>query len=368
MVALPWPRRDGNKAIAAGDRAEISGRFMSQLASIQRRTDGGSMAGSGGAPPRPGRDPEPQDAAPALAGAVRPGFVAEAPALALLERPGQPLARRGRRSRDRLRGLLAGSGFVHLAALLLLALSFEHLPGGKPQEAQPVEMMYEHPGRSGMSGQPHSTPSPPPPAQEQQPVPELQPPAAAPPVPVPPLPPLPELPSPEALPQKLTSAKPQHQPTAHDTSPLSHPMDLSFSRAPTHHRAGRPPGAGGAIDLSLGPMVQNGQLLTPYASATSIRGVSSDYEAELSAWIRRHMYYPEEAARHGEDGPSHVHVVLDRQGQVKSIRLVSSSGSYTLDDATQGMFRGATLPPVPPDMSGKAFDVDLTIDYILIRR
>ena len=46
---------------------------------------------------------------------------------------------------------------------------------------------------------------------------------------------------------------------------------------------------------------------------------------------------------------------------------MSTSGSYALDDATEGMFRGAHLPPVPPDMQGDHFDIDLTVNYILIR-
>lgn len=291
-------------------------------------------------------------------------------AAARLAAAGQPLARRTRLLRGRLGARLGGSGLLHLLALVLLSLSFARQQGGQPQESPPVEMFYDRPGSAGTTGEP--SPSPPPsqsPPRPIKPIPDLQPPqtplpALEAPAPVP----VPQLPEAEPLPQAQPSPQPAH-PASQSSSPLSHPMNLSFApAAPSQRRFGRRSGSNGPVDLSLGPMIQNGKLLTPYASASSIRGVSSDYAEEVGNWIRRHMYYPEDAAQRGEDGPSSVHVVLDRQGRVKSIRLVSSSGSYALDDATQGMFRNAVLPPIPPDMSGDTFDVDLTIDYILIRR
>jgi len=294
---------------------------------------------------------------------------------ARLETAGQPLSRRTR-IHDRLGRRLAGSGLVHAVLLAMLTfLTVQPKEGGKIQEQSPVDMLYERPGTSGMVGEtsPDQAASPPP----AKAVPDLQPPSPVPPAEAPPVPeavPLPEMELPQPMP-KPQPAPPQRVPmraqqTPRDSSPLSHPMDLSFAQAPSHPRArqGRAGGSGAAIDMSLGPMVQNGKLLTPYASATSIKGVSDDYGDEIGAWIRRHMYYPEDAAKRGEDGPSHVHVILNRAGEVKSVRLVNSSGSFALDDATQGMFRNAKLPPVPPDMSGNSFDVDLTIDYILIRR
>lgn len=324
---------------------------------------------------RPTLRPEARGPAPALVGMVRPGFVRDAEVEALLDPAGQPLAGRGRRRRDRFGGRLAGSGIVHGLVLALLSVMFAQQDGGKPQEQTPVDMVYEKPGSSGMVGP--STPEPAassPPAKPPaiRPTPDLPPPPPLPPTEAPPVPqtePLPELQVPEPLPlppPQRVPVRPQAQPSP---SPLSHPMDLSFSQAPARPRArrGRAGGSGAPVDLSLGPLVQGGRLLTPYASTSTIKGVSDDYGDEIGAWIRRHMYYPEDAARRGEDGPSHVHVVLDRQGRVKSIRLVDSSGSLALDDATQGMFRNAQLPPVPPDMSGNSFDVDLTIDYILLR-
>lgn len=160
-----------------------------------------------------------------------------------------------------------------------------------------------------------------------------------------------------------------HAPT-HSSNPFANPMDLSFGAAPPQSRTrhGRHGGSHAPIDMSLGPLVTNGKINAPYMTRNTIKGVSDDYGNEIDAWIRRHMYYPEDAIHNGEEGPSSVHVVLDRTGHVKSVRLTGQSGSYSLDAATTGMFQNAKLPPVPPDMKGDHFDIDLTINYMLIRR
>jgi TonB family protein len=363
--------------VAAGDRAETSGISMTQLPASTETRRHAALGRS--------QRPEARGLAPALTGIGRPGFVQDAAGATRLRSVGQPLARRTRRLHDRFGRRLVGSGLVHGLVLLLLALSFAQPEGGKLQEPQAVEMLYDRSGSAGMVGPSNAETGGSPPAAP-KPVPDLQPPAPVPPSATVPsvaeMPPLPELQIPEPLPQPLPApappttakAEPQKVPVRRQAqrsaSPFSNPMDLSFSQAPTPPRRlrGRPAGSAAPVDLSLGPLVRNGRLVTPYASTSSIKGVSDDYGDEIGAWIRRHMYYPEDAARRGEDGPSHVHVVLDRQGRVKSVRLVNSSGSYALDDATMGIFRNAQLPPVPPDMSGNSFDVDLTIDYILLRQ
>lgn len=156
-----------------------------------------------------------------------------------------------------------------------------------------------------------------------------------------------------------------------NTSPFSNMANLDFSestqkskRQESHHVTR---GSRSSIDLSTGPLVKNGKINVPYANKVSIRGVRSDYGAEIDAWIQRHMYYPMDAAKNGEEGSASVQVVLDRQGRVKSLNLTSSSGSDALDSAITAMFRNATLPPIPPDISKDNFVIDLTINYILIR-
>ncbi|GBR51190.1 TonB periplasmic protein [Neokomagataea thailandica NBRC 106555] len=112
----------------------------------------------------------------------------------------------------------------------------------------------------------------------------------------------------------------------------------------------------------------NGQINAPFKTSTSIRGISEDYAGEIDRWIKAHIYYPEDAARNGEDGASSVHVVLDRYGRVKTVRLIGSSGSYSLDAGLTSTFQGAHLPPPPPNMKGDHFEFDMTLNYILLRR
>ena len=346
------------------------------------------------APPRPlarraGAGPLPLESRPsgraanpsARVGPVRQPV--ERPDRAVLFPAGLPLLRRTRLQRTRLERLLGGSAIGH--ALLLAGLALLYARQARlqaPQEPPAVEMVY---GQSGLIGQPVSpdqagggrpAEQAAPPVPPQEPTVNTDLPPIPPPVPIPDLSPLPTPPPPPPQP-KPEQAQRQSQPTRiplraapsrRASNPFAHPMDLSFAEpGPPRARSGHASGSGSSIDLSLGPLVKNGQLNTPFATV-GVKGVSDDYGAEIDSWIRRHLYYPPDAAQRGEDGPSHVHVTIDRSGHVKSVRLVDSSGSVALDDSTEGMFRGRTLPPVPPDMVGDHFDIDLTVNYILERR
>ncbi|RBM07984.1 energy transducer TonB [Novacetimonas cocois] len=293
---------------------------------------------------------------------------------------------------------------LHTALLCaILISSAHHNPHGDPSsssESPQVEMVFSPPSSSGMQGQSspdmaggadaprkesqhsttESTPTPKEQSEDSSPSPNVPTPET------PSSPPLTQAPSDLSVPQSTeqkqfnpgmqspghsthAAQQPRHHASSQSHSSLQSPMDLSFAPSPLPHRSrhGRAGGSGSPIDLSVGPLVSNGKINSPYSTNTQIHGVSDDYASELDQWIRSHMYYPEEAARAGEEGPSSVHVVLDRNGQVAKVRLTGQSGSYYLDAATVGMFRNAQLPPVPPDMAGDHFDIDLTINYILIR-
>lgn len=152
-------------------------------------------------------------------------------------------------------------------------------------------------------------------------------------------------------------------------NPFAHPTDINFpnNQPSPSPKAGRRGGNNRAVNLSTGPLSLNGQINAPYKSTTSVKGVSSEYGEEIDRWIREHLYYPDDAIQNDEEGPTSVHVVLDRQGRVSRVVLSSQSGSYSLDSATVAMFEHAQLPPVPPDMKGSHFDIDVTVNYILLR-
>ena len=291
--------------------------------------------------------------------------------------PARPLARRGDGDADDRRILpwWAGSGVVH--ALLLFAILYNLTPRGAPSSPEPptVEMVFGHAGSSGLQGVSvpkeeqgaNTTPTHQPTPEKQ----ELEPPAPlleAP--PAPPLPALPALPSPQPAPPQEAlrdthSERPSrsaHQPTR-STNPFANMTDLSFAPTPRFERLGRG-GSGSAINLSLGPMVQGGRLAMPF-SMHGGHGVSADYQEMIDEWVEAHKYYPEGAARRGHDGNVAIHVVWDRDGHVLDVQLESGSGDPDLDDAWTGLFRGAHLPPPPPDVKGDPISMDMTMHFIL---
>lgn len=96
--------------------------------------------------------------------------------------------------------------------------------------------------------------------------------------------------------------------------------------------------------------------------------VSPEWSALFRAWLEAHKYYPEQAARNGEDGSVTVRFEVDRDGRVSGLELASRSGSQWLDMGLLSMMRGARVPPLPPDTREERVPVQLTVHYILIRR
>ncbi len=96
-------------------------------------------------------------------------------------------------------------------------------------------------------------------------------------------------------------------------------------------------------------------------------GMTSDYREMIDDWVEAHKYYPDSARQRGHDGNVTIHVVWNRDGRVLDVQLVSSSGDNDLDDAWTGLFRGANLPPPPPDVPGDPITWDMTMHYELVR-
>jgi protein TonB len=87
--------------------------------------------------------------------------------------------------------------------------------------------------------------------------------------------------------------------------------------------------------------------------------------AALRAWANQRKYYPRQAAMAGEDGAATVRFTVDRSGRISDLQIVSRSGSYLLDAAWLGVFRGGTLPPFPPGTQGETTEIEFTLTYIL---
>jgi TonB family protein len=131
------------------------------------------------------------------------------------------------------------------------------------------------------------------------------------------------------------------------------------SRAPTRTSSR----ASARLDFSLAPR-QGAVDTTPFSRVAGAH-VGPDWRNELSAWVRRHAYYPQQAAMNGEDGDVMVEVSANPNGHVTSVELRQRSGSQWLDMALLGMFRDANLPPLPDENEPITFT--FLMHYILIR-
>lgn len=118
------------------------------------------------------------------------------------------------------------------------------------------------------------------------------------------------------------------------------------------------------LDFSLGSARQGATDISPFSHVAGAHA-GADWRNELSAWVKAHAYYPEQAAMMGEDGTAIVEVIANPDGRVTSVRLVGSAGSKTLDIALQGLFRDAQLPPLHDEDEPITFR--FAMHYILIR-
>lgn len=298
--------------------------------------------------------------------------------------------------------MLVISLWLHLTLLLLMIVTFdrerreEELPppstvamvfeGGQPQGPA-----LPNPQPNVAAPSPPSAPSPPAPVAAVPPpaltVPPQPPPPAPPvaaepaPLPTPPLPAPPpaasgEVPVPRPPPVAMVVPRPAPAPSRPTPTPAPQaapekpsafptPMNFSFNQptpraAPPTRSTSRAPST---LDFSLAPR-QGATDTTPFSRVSGAR-VGPDWRNQLSAWVRAHAYYPEQAAMNGEDGNAMVQVVANPNGKVTSVELIGRSGSKWLDMALVALFRDANLPPLYGESEPITFN--FTMHYILIR-
>jgi periplasmic protein TonB len=141
-------------------------------------------------------------------------------------------------------------------------------------------------------------------------------------------------------------------------------MNYSFNQAPPSRPQPRTASRGfSTLDFSLAPR-QGATDTSPFSRVAGAH-VGPDWRNELSAWVRAHAYYPEQAAMNGEDGDVMVRVAANPDGHVTGVELRSKSGSVWLDMALVALFRDAHLPPLHDENEPITFD--FLMHYILIR-
>lgn len=273
-------------------------------------------------------------------------------------RLGAMIARHATRRRLALVGLASVALHLLLAALVLLWPGID--PPEPPTELpSPVAMVFEPPNE-GQRAVPTPTPDQPPQL--------VRPPAApaptetAEPLPVPPPPPPPP-PPPDTPTRRPDPAPVRPRPPVARTEP-SFPMPQSYSfGGPTTPRQAGPPAAVGA----LGSAVTGESSFGQFAKLTAGQ-VAPSWMNALHDWWQRNGYYPSQAVALQQSGRVRIQIVVDRSGKVRSVELFGASGSPWLNMGAQDVFRGATVPPFPPNTRDDQVTLELTINYILTRQ
>ena len=102
---------------------------------------------------------------------------------------------------------------------------------------------------------------------------------------------------------------------------------------------------------------------TPGASSQNSNALPN-WKSQLVAQLERNKRYPSEAQSRGEQGVSQLAFSIDRSGGVHNARIVRSSGSSLLDQATLALVaRAAPLPPPPPEVTGSQIPISVPIRY-----
>ena len=155
-----------------------------------------------------------------------------------------------------------------------------------------------------------------------------------------PMPELPTLPKPNVVLLPLHKPKPIEKPKKIEKE-IPKPMAKPVHKPPAPRTsAPTSPNAAHGTHPSAGKTAARGS--RPSAGG----GARSNWAPRLS--ISR--AYPEAARARGEQGTVRVMITFGSSGHAISVRLAGSSGSSILDQAALAAARGASLPPLPPEM------------------
>ena len=90
------------------------------------------------------------------------------------------------------------------------------------------------------------------------------------------------------------------------------------------------------------------------------------YFAHIKRRIERVWSYPSDAITNGIQGQLHLKFVLARNGQVKSVELLRSSGFKVLDkEAWDAVVNGAPFGPFPPTIVDEELQITARFSYVL---
>ena len=95
-------------------------------------------------------------------------------------------------------------------------------------------------------------------------------------------------------------------------------------------------------------------------------GAIGRFRLELMDVARRYKRYPRMAQDNNWEGRVEMRVAIGADGAIHSLTVKKSAGRTVLDDEAQAMIRTAKSKVViPPALLGRAFDLDIAVDFFL---
>jgi protein TonB len=92
----------------------------------------------------------------------------------------------------------------------------------------------------------------------------------------------------------------------------------------------------------------------------------AEYFAELKRRIEDKWVYPQEAVRRGESGQGEVRFILRKDGSVRVVEIIHSSGVSILDRYIENAIRMASpFPPIPASVGEDVIPISLNYTYVL---
>jgi protein TonB len=92
----------------------------------------------------------------------------------------------------------------------------------------------------------------------------------------------------------------------------------------------------------------------------------ASYFAELKRRIEEKWVYPQEAARKGQSGQGHLRFVLRKDGSVRTVEIIDSSGVMVLDRYIENAIRLASpFPPIPVSVGEDVIPISINFTYVL---
>jgi protein TonB len=102
------------------------------------------------------------------------------------------------------------------------------------------------------------------------------------------------------------------------------------------------------------------------ASAGPDPGSIARFRLELMDAARRYKRYPRVAQDNNWEGRVELRLAFAENGALAALTVKKGAGRAVLDDAAQAMIRSAQAQtPVPPALRGKAFTLEIAVDFFL---